>query len=161
MFQWLRKVPKQASRVAELGVPLGGDDAFKWYRKAAEKGTKWGQFNLAMQYARGEGVPQDHVEAMKWFQKAADQQDGMSQYCLGVMYEKGLGVPVDQRKAYQWFWAAASHGIHQAETACHRLRPYLTPEQMADSQPQPIPSASTNATVGSRPSERGLGHSAA
>jgi hypothetical protein len=146
MFKWLRKAgkrsvyPKQAGRVAEREVPPGGDDAIKWFRKAAEKGTSWGQFNLGIRYARGDGLPQDHAEALKWFQKAAAQKHAMSQYYLGEMYEKGLGVPVDQVKAYQWYCLAASHGIPEAENARHRLQPKLTPEQIANSQAHPIPS---------------------
>jgi TPR repeat protein len=140
MFKWLRQAgissgyPKQAGRVSELAVPSGGDDAIKWFRKAAEKGTCWGQFNLASRYVRGEGVPQDYAEAIKWFQKAADQKDAMSQYCLGEMYEKGHGVPVDQAKAYKWYCAAASQGIREAENALLHLQANLTPEQIADGQ---------------------------
>jgi len=145
MLNWFRKARNrigyynQPSGVSELGAPSAGDDAIKWFRKAAEKGTCWGQFNLGIRYARGDGVPQDHAEAIKWFQKAADQKDAMSQYCLGEMYEKGLGVPVDQLKAYQWYCLAASHGIREAENARHRLQPNLTPEQIADGQAHRIP----------------------
>jgi TPR repeat protein len=146
MFKWLRRAgktsvyPEQAARVAERGATTGDDDAIKWFRKAAEKGTSWGQFNLGIRYAHGDGLPQDHAEAMKWFQKAADQNDAMSQYCLGEMYEKGLGVPVDQVKAYHWYCLAASHGIPEAENARHRLQSNLSPEQIADAQAHPIPS---------------------
>lgn len=144
MFKWLRNAGKpsgyhkQADRVSELGVPPRCDDAIKWFRKAAEKGTSWGQFNLGIRYARGDGVPQDDAEAIKWFQKAADQKDAMSQYCLGEMYEKGLGMPVDPVKAYQWYCLAASQGIREAENARHRLQTNLTPEQMADGLAHPI-----------------------
>ena len=146
MFKWLRKAgkpsgyPKEAGRVSELGVPSGGGDAIKWFRKAAEKGTSWGQLNLGIRYARGDGVPQDYAEAIKWFHKAADQKDAMSQYYLGEMHEKGLGVPVDQVKAYQWYCLAASQGIREAEDARRRLQNNLTLEQMADGQAHPIPS---------------------
>jgi TPR repeat protein len=131
MFRWLHRSgkgtvrPSQPGRASELGVPPGSDDAIKWFRKAAEKGTSWGQFNLGIRYARGDGVPQDYAEALKWFQKAADQKDAMSQYCLGEMYEKGLGIPVDQVKAYQWYCSAASHGIREAENTCRRLQQNL------------------------------------
>jgi tetratricopeptide (TPR) repeat protein len=146
MFKWLLKAvkpsgyPQQAGRVSELGVPPGGDDAIKWFRKAAEKGTSWGQFNLGIRYFRGDGVPQDYAEAIKWFQKAADQKDAMSQYWLGEMYEKGLGMPVDLVKAYHWYCLAASQGIREAENAYHGLQANLTPEQIADGQAHPIPS---------------------
>jgi TPR repeat protein len=146
MFKWLHKTDNPSGystppgRVSELGVPPGGDDAIKWFRKAAEKGTRWGQYNLGISYIRGVGVPQDYAEAIKWFQKGADQGDAMSQYCLGGMYEKGLGIPVDQVEAYKWYWLAASQGIREAETAHYQLQQILTPEQIADGQARAISS---------------------
>jgi TPR repeat protein len=143
MFKWLHKAENhsgyliQAGRVSELGVPMGGSDPVKWFRKAAEKGSIWGQFNLGIRCARGDGVPQDNGEAIQWFQKAAAQKDAMSEYYLGEMHEKGLGVPVDQVEAYKWYCLAASQGIPEAENARNRLQKNLTPEQIADGQVHP------------------------
>ena len=147
MFKWLHKAgnrsdpPPQTGRITDLEIPSGSDDPLKWFRKAAEKGTCWGQLNLGLSYARGDGVPQDCAEAIIWFQKAADQRDAMSQYYLGEMYEKGLGVSADQVKAYQWYCQAANQGIREAENARHRLQQSLTPEQIANGQARSVPSA--------------------
>ena len=147
MFKWLHKAgnrsdsPPQTGRITDLEIPSGSDDPLKWFRKAAEKGTCWGQLNLGLSYARGDGVPQDYAEAIIWFQKAADQRDAMSQYYLGEMYEKGLGVSADQVKAYQWYCQAANQGIREAENARHRLQQSLTPEQIANGQARSVPSA--------------------
>jgi uncharacterized protein len=128
MFSWLRKParpPGQAAlpgNVSELGVPRGCDDAVKWYRKAAEKGTCWGLLNLGIRYFRGEGVAQNYDEAIKWFHQAANQGDAMSQYYLGEMYEKGLGTAVDLQEACKWYCLAAGHGVREAETALCHLR---------------------------------------
>jgi TPR repeat protein len=144
MFKWLHKVgnqigySRQPGRVTELGVPAGGDDAVKWFRKAAEKGTIWGQFNLGMRYIRGEGVLQDYVEAAKWLQKAADQRDGMSQYCLGELYEHGFGVELDLEQAYRLYCLAAGQGIREAEKARYRLQQHKALEQSADRQTQAV-----------------------
>jgi TPR repeat protein len=147
MFNWLYKADKpnghlrQAGRISELGVPTGGSDALKWFRKAAEKGSIWGQFNLGIRYAHGNEVPQDYAEARKWFEKAAEQNDAMSQFCLGEIFEKGLGVAADQAEAYKWYCLAASHGIRAADNACRRLQTNLTPEQIAAGQAHPMPPA--------------------
>lgn len=134
MFKWFRRAAHQTDPgQARAGLP-DYDDAVKWYRKAAEKGTSWGQFNLGLSYGRGQGVPQDYTEAMKWFLKAAEQDEAMSQHSLGGMYEKGLGVAADYVEAYKWFHLAAGHGIPDAEQARDRLRQSLTPEQIADGQ---------------------------
>jgi TPR repeat protein len=94
MFKWIRRAAPQI----DLGPGRAGrndDDEIKWFRKAAEKGTAWGQFNLGVSYDRGQGVPQDYTEAVKWFLKAAEQGEAMSQYNLGRMYEESLGVAAD------------------------------------------------------------------
>jgi TPR repeat protein len=151
MFKWLHKAAprsgalKPRAQVSELGAPRGEGDAIKWFRKAAEKGTCWGQYNLAIRYAKGDGIPQDYAEALKWFQKGAEHNDGMSQYQLGLIYEKGLGVPVDLAASYKWYSLAASQGIRDADNACHHLQTGLTSEQIAAGQAhrfQPVPKKS-------------------
>jgi TPR repeat protein len=142
MFKWFRSHnPNQKGHISEVVTSPGGDDPIKWIRKVAEKGTTWGQYNLAIRYVHGDGIAQDYSEAIKWFQKAADQNDAMSQYWLGEMYEKGLGVPVDQILAYKWYSMAARQGIREAETAQRHLQRSLTSEQLADGQAHPLPPA--------------------
>lgn len=48
------------------GVIQSYKQAAKWYRKAAEHGYAYAQFNLAGMYKNGEGVVEDYVEAYKW-----------------------------------------------------------------------------------------------
>lgn len=55
------------------GVPQSDAEAVKWYRKAAEQGYMYGQYNLGGMYEAGLGVPRDDGEAVKWFRKAAEQ----------------------------------------------------------------------------------------
>ena len=42
-------------------------------KKAAEQGVAKAQYNLALCYAKGNGVAKDKAEAVKWFRKAAEQ----------------------------------------------------------------------------------------
>ena len=51
------------------------DGAAKWFQKAAELGVRDSQFNLAILYARGNGVKQDLEESYKWFAIAARDGD--------------------------------------------------------------------------------------
>jgi len=48
-------------------------ESMKWYRKAAEQGLAYAQYNLGDCYVKGTGVAKDEVEAVKWYRKAADQ----------------------------------------------------------------------------------------
>ena len=57
------------------GVPQDYAEAVKWYRKAADQGDAFAQYNLGVMYDNGEGVPQDQAEAVKWYRKAAEQGD--------------------------------------------------------------------------------------
>jgi peptidoglycan hydrolase-like protein with peptidoglycan-binding domain len=74
-------------------------EAAKWWRKAAEQGDAYAQYNLGLMYAKGEGVTQDDVEAVKWYRKAADQGLAEAQYNLGLMSEKDKGGTQDSAKA--------------------------------------------------------------
>ena len=43
------------------------EEAFKWYRLAAEQGNKCAQHYLGKKYEKGEGVIQDNVIAYMWY----------------------------------------------------------------------------------------------
>ena len=55
------------------GVEKDLKEAAKWYRKAAEQGHAYGQYNLGDMYENGKGVEKDRDEARKWYGKAAAQ----------------------------------------------------------------------------------------
>lgn len=55
-----------------IGVPQDEDKAVEWYRKAADQGLAFAQFNLGKMYETGRGVPQDYVQAYKWYSLAGD-----------------------------------------------------------------------------------------
>ena len=45
--------------------------AATWYRKAADQGYVFAQFNLGLMYANGQGVAKNQKEAVAWYRKAA------------------------------------------------------------------------------------------
>ncbi|MDB5308928.1 MAG: hypothetical protein JWO38_3130 [Gemmataceae bacterium] len=56
------------------GVPKDDGRATELYRRAAELGDKFGQFNLAVMFNQGRGVPGRDVNgAIAWFRRAARQ----------------------------------------------------------------------------------------
>jgi hypothetical protein len=91
------------------GAPPPGNpaDRLAFYQSAAEGGNSDAQLQLAILYAKGEGVPQDYIVAAKWFRAAADHGSARAQYDLGVLYERGRGVPVDVAEAAKWYLKAA------------------------------------------------------
>ncbi len=48
-------------------------EAFKWYRRAADKGNPPAQYNLGAMYAKGDTVAQDTVTAYMLYSLAAAQ----------------------------------------------------------------------------------------
>jgi len=60
------------------GVAKSMENAVFWYRKAAENGSLFGQFNLGVCYYEGHGVTKSLTVARYWYQTSADQdQTGM------------------------------------------------------------------------------------
>jgi TPR repeat protein len=53
------------------GVAQDYSQAVLWYRKAAEQGSAFAQYNLGVMCHEGQGVTQDYVEAHKWLNIAA------------------------------------------------------------------------------------------
>ena len=90
--------------------------ALKEFKKAAQQGDAYAQFNLGLMYYEGEGVPQDYAKAMSWYLKAAEQGNASAQYSLGLMYADGRGVPQDDSQAVVWYTKAAEQGYAMAQS---------------------------------------------
>ena len=97
------------------GVPQDPARSVVYYRKAAEKGDVYAQFNLAVSYDTGFGIPMNFRQAVKWYRRAADQGADFAQYNLATMYEEGNGVEQDFPQAAYWYRQAAERGHPQAQ----------------------------------------------
>jgi uncharacterized protein len=97
------------------GVPQDVNEAFKWYRKAAEQGNaiaqnKLGELYESGQDASGHGVPRDIDESFKWYRMSAEQGYPLAQVSLGWMYNSGLGAPQNFKEVVKWTRKAADQG---------------------------------------------------
>ena len=45
----------------------------EWYRKAADQGNMYGEFNIGLLYEFGYGVTKNLDEAAKWYRRAANR----------------------------------------------------------------------------------------
>lgn len=86
------------------------EEAEYWYRKSAEMGDCYFQWQLGELYSEGRGVTQNYEQAAYWFNKAAEQMDDERQCTLGSMYQEGLGVEQNDEQAVYWFYQAAEQG---------------------------------------------------
>ncbi len=97
----------------------------KWYRKAAEQGSEWGQSQLAWMYCSvvpyyTNGVT-DYAEGVRWYKKAAEQGNVTAMSALAEMHEKGKGVQQDYAEAMRWYKMAQKHGDKSVDFWIRRL----------------------------------------
>jgi hypothetical protein len=85
------------------------------YLARAKAGDVQAQLELAILYARGEGVPQDYATAATWFRAAGEKGNPRAQYDLGVLYERGRGVQADAAEAVAWYRKAAENNFALAQ----------------------------------------------
>lgn len=66
-----------ANSQCELGMYymrlLNFTEASKWFRKAADQGSREAQYRLAVNCEKGDGEPKDAVEAYAWFSVASER----------------------------------------------------------------------------------------
>ena len=93
------------------------DEAYRWYRKAADKGVATAMNSVGYMYDHGLGIAKDSDEAVRWFRKAADSGDPWAMTNLGSKYSLGNGVGKDQRESVRWFRKAAAKGHGPAMTS--------------------------------------------
>jgi TPR repeat protein len=97
-------------------APSASDDVLiPIFRRAAEKGNAFAQWNLGIRYETGIGVEKDPREAAKWYRKAAEKGYAKAQFSLGVCYAYGKGVDRDEREAVKWLRKAAEQGYAPAQ----------------------------------------------
>ena len=89
---------------------LNGDyiTAAKCFRKAAEQGNAYAQYNLGVMYYEGKGVPQDYVQSYIWLSIAAANLSGdLREQILNIrdIVAKGLSpkqLEEAQKIASEW-----------------------------------------------------------
>src|SRR5437016_7075537 len=104
-----------AFHLGKFGLAKNGEEAVRWYRKAAEQNYSGAQFNLGYCYFNGEGVEKNEAEAVKWYRRAADQNFAEAKFELGACYATGKGAPQDMVEAVQWYRKAAEQNSPRAQ----------------------------------------------
>lgn len=76
----------------------------------AKQGNAKAQYDLGMEYIKGQNIQQSYQNAREWFEKSAVQGYPRAFGFLGTMYQDGLGVQQDYKKALSFLYHAASKG---------------------------------------------------
>ncbi|HLX27673.1 MAG TPA: hypothetical protein VKV24_04185 [Casimicrobiaceae bacterium] len=86
-------------------------NAAAWFRKAAERGHAFAQYDLGVLCLRGHGVPESRVEAYKWIYLAAQRMQGDARAkAIETLDRVGAAMSRNERDhamplAQQWFRA--------------------------------------------------------
>ena len=85
------------------------NEANIWFRKAAEAGSDFGWYNLAVSYDNGRGVVGDKEKAKEYYLKAYEMGSacaGDAALAIGMVFDENE----EYTKAYEWFQKAAEAG---------------------------------------------------
>lgn len=88
------------------GVEKNMNEAFQWYRKAADLEETSAMFELGLCLLET-GVDQNKEEAVSWYRKAAGLGDKPAMNDLGRCYANGTGVEQNVNEAVLWYRKAA------------------------------------------------------
>lgn len=124
LFSFLYAFPVQASfEDGQKAFAQGSyDQAFEYWRQAAEEGDLTAQRNIAHLYRWGKGVPQDLTQAAFWYYTAAKGGLDTAQYNLGVMYLRGEGIPRNEEEGILWLQRAADQKNELAQKKLEHLK---------------------------------------
>jgi len=112
--------PAQVTLAYILDISERDDEAFEWYRQAAEANDPAGIYGLGTMYAKGEGVERDPARAGQLVKRAAEMEHLMAMRSFAYALENGgLGFDADPAAAAEWFLRAAQAGD---PVAMRRLR---------------------------------------
>jgi len=86
-------------------------EAYRWFKKSADKGNPRGNFNLGHYYLCGKhGIEINYLKAFELIQKAANQNYPSAQSVLGQCYYFGEGTEKNDLEAFRWYKKAAENG---------------------------------------------------
>lgn len=89
-------------RNQSISVKKNFEQAYRWFKKAAEKGHTLAEFSLGSMYLEGMGVPVDITQSRFWFKKAAEKGVVDAMYNMAVTYHKLQPIP-DREQAIYWY----------------------------------------------------------
>lgn len=93
------------------GVETNKNEAFKWFKLAAEQGLSECQVELAFIY---QSMGKKN-EAFKWSLLAAKQNQVTAQRLVGTMYLEGRGIDKDEKEGFMWIKLASENQNKKTE----------------------------------------------
>lgn len=97
------------------GLPVDGDEAFRWLMQAAKRGHIKAENSIGYYYEFGINAEENLEEAVKWYRLSALSGNEIAQSNLGYMYSCGRGCNKDIAQAVKWWGLAADQGDQRAQ----------------------------------------------
>ncbi len=100
------------------------------YKEAAAHSYAEAQYQLALMFARGQGVKKSEEKAVHWISKAAELGHPLAQYGLGAYLINGIGIEQNTFMAAYWISLAADQGQEHAIKARDSILQNLNEQQL-------------------------------
>lgn len=99
--------------------------AMVWWRRAAKRGSRQAQYELALCFRDGRGVEVDLAKALYWMRQAAEAGLPEAQLELGVLLVQDLPVNAStlehDNESFYWILRAAKNGLPEAQIELAQL----------------------------------------
>ena len=103
------------------GVEKNLEEAFGWYKLAAEKGHADAQYRLGLMYYNGREVKRNYPATIRSYQLSAEQSLPEAGYDSVSMNHFEIGIERDYHKALKWFKLAAEQNHTQAKLTLEHM----------------------------------------
>ena len=120
--------PFNSIRVDTSRVQQQVSQKFLYAQRAAVQGNVHAQFDLALMYAKGDGVQKNEREAFKWFHKSARNNHTEAKFYMGLSFAQGRGVKKQAQLARYWFKLAVKAGHREAIAHLANIERNLRPQ---------------------------------
>ena len=98
------------------GFPEDDNEAFMWFKRAAEKNHPMGLCMVGEMYQYGYGVEKDYDEALKWYYRSAELNCGRAEFRIGWLYSHAalltgrISIAPSTEQAVYFYSRAIEHG---------------------------------------------------
>ncbi len=112
-----------------LGTPVSPENAFRYYKFAADKGNAYAQYKVGSAFYHGNGVTMNREAAQEYYGKALHQfiasaekePNATVEHMIGRMYHYGQGTEKDYAEAQRWYQKSYEHGNEEAQESLRKL----------------------------------------
>jgi uncharacterized protein len=115
------------------GLPTDLNEAFRWFKLAADQGHPVAQYDLGRMYDFGQGTEKDLASALLYYENAAQQGVPNAQYRLGLLLADRPANSTEKVSAYKWLMVAQDF-VGQNIATLNDLRHNMSAEEVGEAE---------------------------